>query len=175
MDKPAPQLPTAEDFHDPRFASGLDEASAERNFLGKTEAEAEAMFRRCFEGYEEDLASMGPRAFQFYARPALRYLMSPEAADDDGVPAYFCMLIDAWMHRDAEALRPVASGFIDVAEHLIRAARRRAEHQPDDEDEAYACAKLEAMAQKLRDLPASVAEVAVPLTRRERRRERRRR
>ena len=78
-------LPTREDID---VFGSLDEKGACKNFLGKTLAQAEEMFRANALYYQEDLMWMGPVAFKFYLPAATRYLASDAAHDDsDGVSA----------------------------------------------------------------------------------------
>lgn len=56
------QLPVEADFCDPG-SENLDERHAVKTFLGRTPEEAEAMFRRSFLGYSEDLTYMRPPPF----------------------------------------------------------------------------------------------------------------
>lgn len=60
-----------------------DEAVACKNFLGKTVAEAEALFQAASMTHQEDLMWMGPRAFAYYLPAALAYLRSEASAGDD--------------------------------------------------------------------------------------------
>ncbi len=62
-----------------------DEAFAVRNFLGKSLDEAEALFRENSIYYQEDLLSMGPVAFRFYVRAAIRYVRSAHADGDSDI------------------------------------------------------------------------------------------
>jgi hypothetical protein len=75
------QLPSEADFLDPR-SEDLDERHAVKMFLGKTPEEAEAMFRRNFLFYQEDLTYMRHEAFRFYLLPAIKYLLSEHASGD---------------------------------------------------------------------------------------------
>jgi hypothetical protein len=78
----------------------LDAACALKHFLGKTFEEAEAMFARNALYYQEDLESMPPVAFNFYAPALARYLTSPRAeGDSDGASSYLRMLISVLKTR----------------------------------------------------------------------------
>ena len=78
-------LPTRQDID---IFGSLDEAAACKNFLGKSLAQAEEMFRSNALHYQEDLMWMGPVAFKFYLPAATRYFASDAAHDDaDGIAA----------------------------------------------------------------------------------------
>src|SRR3981081_234663 len=73
-------LPTRDEIN---VHGSPDEESACEHFFGKTQAEAERLFRSNSAYYQEDLMWMGPRAFHFYLPAAASYVMS-DAARGDG-------------------------------------------------------------------------------------------
>lgn len=74
------RLPTESEIN---VHNSPDEIAACRNFLGKTLAEAEAMFREGGARYQEDLMWMGPAAFNFYLQAVISYLESDSSRGDD--------------------------------------------------------------------------------------------
>ncbi|MFM7315484.1 MAG: hypothetical protein ACKO5E_00925, partial [bacterium] len=67
----------------------LDERCAVKNFVGKSQQEAELMFRENFLTYQEDLMWMGPVAFAYYLVPAMNYLKSIHSnGDSDAVSCF---------------------------------------------------------------------------------------
>lgn len=88
------QLPTEEDFLDPR-SQDLDERHSITMFLGKTQEEAETMFRQNFLFYQEDLTCMRAPAFRFYVIPAIKYLLSKEANGDSDAASTFCYVLES--------------------------------------------------------------------------------
>ena len=85
------RLPTAKEINP--IPESLDGRVAQRHFLGKTEAEAFAMFKELFEVYQEDLMWMGAQAFLFYFPVACRYAESEEARNDPAVAGIMLMLM----------------------------------------------------------------------------------
>lgn len=71
-------LPTAEDLND----QSIDGPEAERNFLGRSLAEAEALFAENSLRYLDDLYSMPARGYHYYFPAAVAYLLSPASTDD---------------------------------------------------------------------------------------------
>ena len=84
----------------------LDEQVAERHFLGKTLAEAEAMFRENSHTYQEDLLYMGPRAFAFYLAAAVNYVESEASAEDDEIVSMLLYIIENQKGPDFDILSP---------------------------------------------------------------------
>ena len=80
-----PRLPTPDEINP---FDDLDGRAALEAFLGKSLAEAEAMFREEPLSKLEDLAWMGSRAFDFYAPAAIRAVIDdPDGIDLDSVRA----------------------------------------------------------------------------------------
>ncbi len=112
------QLPTEEDFLDPR-SQDLDERHSITMFLGKTQEEAETMFRQNFLFYQEDLTCMRAPAFRFYVIPAIKYLLSKEANGDSDAASTFCYVLESRLERDVDALVPIASIVVDAIRQIL--------------------------------------------------------
>jgi len=84
MTTPHAPLPTYEDIC-PSDIPTLDAEWAAKNFLGKTLADAEAMFRENFIHYTDDLTDMGTVAFEYYLPAAWNYITSEASRDDHTV------------------------------------------------------------------------------------------
>lgn len=100
-------LPVEADFLDPR-SRDLDERHAVSMFLGKTLAEAEAMFSEHFSFYQEDLTYMRGPAFRYYVRAAMRHLLSDQADGDADAANTFCGVLELRLRFEPEALTPIA-------------------------------------------------------------------
>ncbi|MDH3375677.1 MAG: hypothetical protein OEQ39_01750 [Gammaproteobacteria bacterium] len=75
--------------------NNLDAECAFRQFSGKSLNEAEMMFRNNALYYQEDLISMPPVAFNFYAPAFARYILSDNAeADSDGASSFLHMVLE---------------------------------------------------------------------------------
>lgn len=117
--KPAQsQLPVEADFLDPR-SQDLDERHAVKMFLGKTPAQAEAMFRQCFLVYQEDLTYMRAPAFRFYVLPAIKYVLSKDADGDSDAASTFCHVLESRLKDDPEALDPIAAIVLDAIQKIL--------------------------------------------------------
>ena len=112
-------LPTEQDFLAPR-SRNLDERHALKVFGGKTPEQAEAMFRRNFSFYQEDLTYMRGPAFRFYMVPAMRYLTSDAAVGDPDAASTFCSLLELRLGDDPAALVPIAPLVIATVERVLR-------------------------------------------------------
>lgn len=73
----------------------LDAKYAFKQFFGKSQAEAEQMFRRNALHYQEDLQSMPSAPFNFYAPVFARYINSESARGDSDGASSFLRLV-AW-------------------------------------------------------------------------------
>ena len=97
----------------------LDGRDACKNFLGKTLDEAEVLFRENSIRYQMDLVWMGPVAFRFYIRAAIRYVESEYATGDsdiiNGLAGTFRFRLE---HEPAE-LRSIASSLADFCSYVI--------------------------------------------------------
>ncbi|MEM8496062.1 MAG: hypothetical protein AAF663_11830 [Planctomycetota bacterium] len=109
-------IPSANDIGS---ASCLDEASALRNFLGKSHDQAVALFQDNFLYYQEDLMWMRPAGFGFYIYAAVEYLVSADADDDSDAANTFVALIEWWLDEDPEAIAPVRGLLRDACLEVI--------------------------------------------------------
>ena len=102
----------------------LDERCASKNFLGKSLAEAEALFRDNSLCYQEDLQWMGPVAFRFYIHAAVNYVQSERSTGDSSIVSCLAMILNERLQNEPQELLPVAdllSVFCRyVAEHCDR-------------------------------------------------------
>ena|ERR1041385_7054095 len=109
-------LPTREQIN---VHDSLDERSACQTFLGKTLAEAEALFRENWLHYQEDLMWMGPVAFRFYVFAFVRYLKSPEADRNADAINGFANLLEFRQQYEPQELRPIASELIAACRYIL--------------------------------------------------------
>jgi hypothetical protein len=101
----------------------LDAVSAREHFCGKSELEAEALFRENALHYQEDLLSMPPVPFDFYAPVFARYVLSPEARGDSDAGSSFLALVEELLERQPHLAKR------ETLEHLLEAATRVAQTQ----------------------------------------------
>lgn len=85
----------------------LDEQWAVKHFLGKSLEEAEALFRQNFLYYQEALMWMGPVAFAYYVKAAIRYLLGDDSDGDADAANTFHGLIRFRLDLEPESIRPV--------------------------------------------------------------------
>lgn len=84
------RLPTEKEIN---VYDSPDEILASRNFLNKTLADAEEMFKQDSARFQEDLMWMGPVAFSFYLRAVLNYLRDDSSpANDEFIYALYGIL-----------------------------------------------------------------------------------
>lgn len=114
-------IPRSEDID---VYHSLDEGGACKRFLGKTLAEAEALFRDNSIYYQEDLLWMGPVAFRFYIHAAINYVHSEHADGDSDLISCLASIFRYRLKNEASELRPIAhllAGFCSyVIEHWDR-------------------------------------------------------
>jgi hypothetical protein len=96
-------LPSREEIN---IHDSPDESWACEKFLGKSLAEAEAMFRENSLCYLESLCYMGPVAFRYYVHAAINYLKSDAAAEDCYAVSGFASIIECRLCQPSE-LMPV--------------------------------------------------------------------
>lgn len=115
------RLPTASEIN---VFDSLDEQHAAKHFLGKDLEQAEALFRENFLYYQEDLMFMGPKAFAFYVRAAIRYLLSAESDYDADAANTFCGLIEFRLDTEPAEIAPVGplirEGILGMLENFER-------------------------------------------------------
>ena len=110
------QLPNANDIN---VDNSLDEQWAMKNFLGKTIADAEALFRENDLHYLDDLNWMGPKAFCYYVPAAISYLMS-ESADgaSDAVNFFHGIVDNRLLHQRADIV-PVIPALHEAVQYVL--------------------------------------------------------
>jgi hypothetical protein len=108
-------LPTRQDIN---VYDSLDERCACENFLGKNLEEAEALFRYDFLTYQEDLLFMGPRAFRYYVRAAIRYLRGPHATGDSDAANTFASVLELRLENERNEVRPIARELTGICKHM---------------------------------------------------------
>jgi hypothetical protein len=108
------ELPTESDIN---VYNSQDELAARDHFLNKTVEEAEALFRDNSAYYQEDLMWMGPRAFAYYLRAALRYLQSPHSVGDDHMIDSLYEIIR--FRSDQEDFSLALDGVKELADYVI--------------------------------------------------------
>ena len=86
------RIPTEQDWEG--FKYGLDEKYAYQNFCGKSQEEAYEMFKDNCIYYQEDLGYMPEKAFRFYLKPYMDYLLSPDAKGESDGASCFLSLIE---------------------------------------------------------------------------------
>jgi hypothetical protein len=108
-------LPTESDFPgDP------DGRVAREHFLGRTPAEAEALFLGDPYIYFEDLMWMGPGAFRFYAPAAVSALLNGAASYEWGYPLdVFARTLEQELTHDPEKLRPIAAQLAAACSEIL--------------------------------------------------------
>ena len=77
----------------------LDAQSAARNFLGKTVADAEVMFREHFIHYTEDLWAIGTAGSEYYLPAVWNYITSEASRDDRTVESLVNVVFEC-RHRE---------------------------------------------------------------------------
>ena len=105
-----PEIPAAKDIC---VYGGIDEACALKNFLGKSIAEAESLFRDNALKYTEDLLWMGPVAFRFYIHAAINYVQSEHATGDCDIINCLAGTLSFWHEHYPAELVPCASVLAD--------------------------------------------------------------
>jgi hypothetical protein len=95
----------------------LDERCACEHFLGKSLAEAEALFRESPIYYQGDMMWMGAAAFRYYLPAAVQFIRS-EAADSDFV-AHFSGTLEFRLEHEPEGLIPVAEQLVALCRYVI--------------------------------------------------------
>ncbi|MFM7592723.1 MAG: hypothetical protein ACKO85_13130 [Isosphaeraceae bacterium] len=98
----------------------LDERCAVKNFVGKSQQEAELMFRENFLTYQEDLMWMGPVAFAYYLVPAMNYLKSIHSNGDSDAVSCFCNLIAFKLEWEKTTLLPVMANIFETIEIITK-------------------------------------------------------
>jgi hypothetical protein len=114
-------LPTLTDIN---VYDSLDERSAVEHFLGKDVKQAEALFYDNFLYYQEDLMSMGPRAFCYYVEAALAYLLGPASNGDSDAVNCFCGIVEYQLENNGVAIKAARirlhGAVCDILENFAR-------------------------------------------------------
>src|SRR5580765_4916675 len=109
-------LPTCQDIN---VHDSLDERTACEHFLGKSLAEAEALFREASITYQEDLMFMGASAFRFYVQAAISYIQSDSATGDSDIISCFASILEHRLEHEADELRPVADRLASICGYIF--------------------------------------------------------
>ena len=109
-------LPTRQEIN---VHDSLDERTACEHFLGKSLAEAEALFREASLAYQEDLMFMGASAFRFYVQAAISYIQSESATGDSDIISCFASILEHRLEYEAEELRPVADRLASICGYIL--------------------------------------------------------
>src|SRR2546425_731365 len=111
---------------------GLDEACVLRNFLGKDQAQARAMFRGA-QHLTEDFMWMAEGGLRYYLPPALEYLESDESAGDWFAHGLLCSL-----SVQAEwGLPPDLLDLVRRISEYVDVNRSKFDIGPDEEEELF--------------------------------------
>lgn len=103
--------------------NNLDAECAFRQFAGKTQEQAEELFRENALYYQEDLLAMPSIAFNYYAPVFAKYILSNTAkGDSDGASSFLHLVIEL-----VEANRSLATE--ETEQSLIAAAQKVAMRQ----------------------------------------------
>ncbi len=109
-------LPTRQDIN---VHDSLDARTACEHFLGKSLAEAEALFRENSLYYQEDLMFMGAPAFRFYVQAAMSYMQSEAAAGDSDIISCFAGILEHRLGYEAEELRPISPRLASICGYVL--------------------------------------------------------
>jgi hypothetical protein len=116
------EIPSRDDWG-PINENDLDAKWAFETFLGKSFAEAEAMFERNALYYQEDLQSMPHVPFNYYAPAFIKYVTSDRAkGDSDGASSFLGLLL--WLLKSNRAVMTP-----QTEQALVAAAERVAGRQ----------------------------------------------
>lgn len=111
------RLPTAREINP---YDDLDGRYAQKNFLGKSCSEAEALFRSHFFHYGEDLIYMGAEAFVYYVPAAVNYLNTrPDRKDDFQDDEWFFQVLLIRIKCSPDDVRPLASLLLEYARGVL--------------------------------------------------------
>jgi hypothetical protein len=114
------QIPTQEDWGQVN-EQDLDAKWAFKTFLGKSFAEAEAMFQENALYYQEDLQSMPRVPFNYYAPALIKYITSERAKGDSDGASSFLRLIIWLLKASREVIAPeTEQQLLAAAAHVAR-------------------------------------------------------
>lgn len=114
-------LPSRQDIN---VYDSIDERCACEHFLGKSLAEAEAMFRENWQYYQEDLVFMGISAFRFYVQAAIRFIQSDAATGDSSVVSCFAMILEHRLEHESAELVPIADRLASICGYILEQHER---------------------------------------------------
>jgi hypothetical protein len=109
-------LPTLADIN---VYDSLDERWAVGNFLGKTLAQAEELFRESAMTYQKDLQHMGPVAFRFYVPAFVTYLRSAASSGGSYAVNSFASLVRNRWESEPRELEPVRDLLADACRTVL--------------------------------------------------------
>src|SRR6476659_4855107 len=109
-------IPTREQIN---VDDSLDERVACEHFLGKSVAEAEALFRDNALLYQEDLMWMGPVAFRYYVTAIIRYIQSEAASGDPDIINCFAGLLEFRLEHEPNELRPIMDQLSSICRYVV--------------------------------------------------------
>jgi hypothetical protein len=109
-------LPTRQEIN---VHDSLDERTACEHFLGKSLAEAEALFCEASLTYQEDLMFMGVSAFRFYVQAAINYIRSEAAAGDSDIISCFASILEQRLEYEAQELQLIAGQLSSICRYII--------------------------------------------------------
>lgn len=119
-------LPTKEEINP--IPECLDGQAAVKDFLGKTLEEAEVMFSENSGHCWESLNYLGPVAFRFYVRAAIKYLHDELPKTHPPTISWFTAVIGLWLDYQPNELKPVASSLSHLVEEYLTHYSRFDEH-----------------------------------------------
>lgn len=111
-------LPTAIEIS-PTNGLDLDEKCALEHFLGKTETEAEKLFFEAAEIYQEDLMSMGDKAFAYYLPALTPYLKSNESRNDSDIVNYLIGIIGRRLEFTPSSIDLAKESVLDLLNYCL--------------------------------------------------------
>jgi len=97
----------------------LDGNHAEKNFLGKSIEEAEALFKESSLYYQEDLFWMGPKAFCFYLPAVYRYLQSKDSEEDCDILNCLAGTLDSRLKDDGSQIADAFPAMLDLCSYVL--------------------------------------------------------
>ncbi len=111
------RIPTQQEIN---VFNSPDEQIACDNFLGKSLDEAQRLFVENSIYYQEGLMWMGPAAFRFYVKAAIRYIKSPEAKEDSGMISCLASILEFRLEYESkDELAPVAAELASACRFIL--------------------------------------------------------
>jgi hypothetical protein len=97
----------------------LDGRVACDHFLGKTQDQAEAMFREHPDLYQSDLRWMGPAAFRYYVPAAIRFLRDEAIGRQSEMICGFAGTLESRLQSERRELAPIAEQLGAVCMYIV--------------------------------------------------------